>query len=505
MITWGFPKALFSYLIILNQFIRTHVLKRNDESFYSHSSIKPQTQRISVSLNIKSLSVQMSHLCKMSLKQIIFGITLILSSTSGVIIDCEFSEKKFFSNKIDMYTCESVELVTSEDDSHITEISGTHLNGKNNTEVKQFSAINQGVEFFPGGLSSFFPNLEAVFIKNSSLKFVFNSDLSGLSYLKYFAVIENEIEVVPPKLFEDNSALIEIHFEKNNITSISEDLLDFMEEPKVLHFYGNPCMSEDFNGTDIIEIKENLKAKCPLKSEVLGEFEDIKIKKLSSQINNLEEALEDERSKLKEPKDVPDGDKKMIVQLEKRIENLVYEKKAHLIYEDETNQTLATNAIKIQNLTEDNATYKLNNENLSANLTENLENLELTRADKDQLTKTVNSLNEEIADEKRTTKILNTLISKMADETAQIKIINASLNEKLETVTKELKKEIDQLNSEFSKLKTEKEKLAKDSGNTIKTLTSINTELKKKNSRDIAMMSYYDNLIAHTQTRKVDK
>jgi Leucine-rich repeat (LRR) protein len=215
-------------------------------------------------------------------------ISLILSLSAAVILECVYEN-----DDKQNYSCKAKELETSEDDNLITIVNGKHAEGKDNTHVKKFLAEHQNCVYFPAGLSEHFLNLETIVITNSSLEYIFKSDLEGLSELKNLTVVSNKVESLGSGLFEHNSKLEEIHFENNKLKHISENIFDPLEELKVAHFYNNPCIKEDpqYDGgwTDIQEfIKEN----CPFELETANKIHDKEITILQAQLVRAKAEIE---------------------------------------------------------------------------------------------------------------------------------------------------------------------------------------------------------------------
>lgn len=221
----------------------------------------------------------------------------LVNLSSGLTVECDFKVLHFRHKHGDFYTCQTVGLESTEDDNYISEIISDHHAGKTDKDVTQFYVHNQSAEYFPSGLSKRFPNLEAINIRHAGLKYIFYTDLLGLDKLKYFSLADNEIEILGPKLFEDNPNLLEIHFERNLITSISGDLLDSLEEPKVVHFYENFCIKEDLDHKiyNLNDVKENLKKLCAFNHEDRDEISTKLIAKLSTQIETLDDMVSDEK------------------------------------------------------------------------------------------------------------------------------------------------------------------------------------------------------------------
>lgn len=212
-----------------------------------------------------------------------------ISSSSSLKLDCDFIT--FNASFGDVYTCVSENLETTEDDNFVTEVAGTHKDGKTDDDVEQFYAFNQAVQEFPGGLGLRFQKIKTISINKCGLKYIYKSDLQHLSKLKILSLADNELESLGPKLFEDVSQLEELYFEQNKLSGISEDLLNFLNDPKKMRFSNNDCVDAQNDDADIRELKAIIETKCNLNDKALKEIADKETEKLKSQVLTLEEAF----------------------------------------------------------------------------------------------------------------------------------------------------------------------------------------------------------------------
>lgn len=422
---------------------------------------------------------------------------LLTALSSAVDLECEFKMQKFHDHP-EMYTCVAVDLETSEDDNYILKITDEHLGNNTNEDVKQFVAFDQTVEYFPSGLGTHFRNLEAINIKNSSLKYLFSSDLLGLTALKFFAVTNNNIVTVGPNLFDDNMNMVEIHFEGNKIKSISDDLLDPFENPKVVHFYNNECIKEDLKDPEASasDIKKMISEKCPLKPETLTEITKQQFQKLTLQLKTLEDAYANEQSKQGAKSEDPssDEDRSDTLKLEEKIAELEYDKNFFETNVDLMNQTLNENAFEIKNLTDENLSLKLSNEIFQTNLTSTMESLTVTRVNLDNSKAETKSLSAKLDKEKLTTKTLNKEKTWLKKEVTKAKTAIKALENKLKKTIKDKDTEISNLKNDQKKLSEKIKNLEATSKKRIVLLESLNKELNIKNSRDQAKLAYYERL-----------
>lgn len=207
-----------------------------------------------------------------------------ISAVKSAQLHCEFG---IHSNKL--YTCNGDESFTTDDeDSSISKIVGSHLSGKSNDNVKQLIIENATVHYFPNHLSSFFPYLESIVIKNCEMKYLRKSAFIGLEHLKVLNLSRNEIEMIGPEMFEENNKLEVLDFGYNQIGSLTEDILS-MASLKAAKFNDNFCINMifDLEHRNHEEFRENVKNKCVV-SEA-SKLEQSRIE-LQNALKQLEEA-----------------------------------------------------------------------------------------------------------------------------------------------------------------------------------------------------------------------
>ena len=124
----------------------------------------------------------------------------------------------FYSLNSDGYTCYVRSFKKpSTDDVFVRRVTGQHLNGLKNFDIKSFYSSSNFFTSFPKNLDKFFKNLNAIFIQDSSISTLTRNDLQPFgSKLKHFVFIHNPIEVIPADLFEDTKNLEYINLKDNN-------------------------------------------------------------------------------------------------------------------------------------------------------------------------------------------------------------------------------------------------------------------------------------------------
>lgn len=125
-----------------------------------------------------------------------------------------------------LYTCiVTSAAITKIDDGTIKSFTGNHLNGKSNKDVEAVWFHFTELSFFPRGLQTIFPQLNAVQISYCGLKEITRDDLVGLENLEAIYLNSNLLTFLPSNLFENMTKLRRISFVGNKVEFVSSDLL----------------------------------------------------------------------------------------------------------------------------------------------------------------------------------------------------------------------------------------------------------------------------------------
>jgi hypothetical protein len=148
-----------------------------------------------------------------------------------------------------MYACNAENLTTTLNDRYVTEISGNHLPGMNNKDVRFLSIFHQNCHFIPKDIDKFFPNLEDLTIRKSNVQFLMTGDLDGLNKLKTFDVASNPIDHIGQDFFSGHSSITSISFESCHIKKVDFGAFNDLKNLSSMNFEYNECidMTKDFN------------------------------------------------------------------------------------------------------------------------------------------------------------------------------------------------------------------------------------------------------------------
>lgn len=148
-----------------------------------------------------------------------------------------------------MYSCNAENVTTTWNNRYVTEISGKHLPGMENKDVKFLSIFHQNCHFIPKNLDRFFPNLEDLTIRKSNVQFLMTGDLDGLNKLKTFDVASNPIEHIGEDFFSGHSSITSISFHFCNIKKVDFGAFNDLKNLSSIDFEDNECIdtTKNFN------------------------------------------------------------------------------------------------------------------------------------------------------------------------------------------------------------------------------------------------------------------
>lgn len=145
----------------------------------------------------------------------------------------------------------------------ITSITGAHKSGQNDASVTVLHFYSKTVNFVPHGIVTFYPNLEALWIRSCHLKAIEKVDIQNLTILKDLHLFDNDLETLKSGLFDDNTALEFINFGMNPLKSIGVDILKPLNKLATASFYLNTCINKQANTpAELTQLKSELNEKC---------------------------------------------------------------------------------------------------------------------------------------------------------------------------------------------------------------------------------------------------
>lgn len=157
-----------------------------------------------------------------------------------------------------IYTCFTDNLNVSAANQSITSINGDN---KPNHKILAIKIDSQQVNFFPHGLDKLMPNLNVIYISNSSLKQIAQSDLKPFASLKEFYLKHSEIEVIPDNLFIYNIELRIIDFSGNSKLKVVGENVVQLEAVQV-DFINSGCINGSAYREDFLSLISRIEQSC---------------------------------------------------------------------------------------------------------------------------------------------------------------------------------------------------------------------------------------------------
>lgn len=197
--------------------------------------------------------------------KILIFLFAIASSTSALTFNCTYSYTSFspINNK---YTCNTIPL-DYEKNQTIVAMNGDNTIGRNSSHVEGFWIKNCALlDYFPQGISNFFPNLIALTLYQCGLITLSGHELEEHPKLEYFNAYNNRIVRIPGILFKPTSKMRYISFEYNQIQHVGDNLLERLMFLEYVYFSYNPCYNSYNSGSrssSLTDVLGRLRMYCP--------------------------------------------------------------------------------------------------------------------------------------------------------------------------------------------------------------------------------------------------
>lgn len=177
-----------------------------------------------------------------------FAVVLLLSAIStfggynveagmAMTLDCIYrTEQHAWGSQ---YTCVAQKAVVTSFETYVTGAKGDHLQGKTNDDVQAIYFVNQTTRFVPLDFTKPFPNMVALRMQKSGLKFVNQTTFKNQRMLRFIQLDDNEIGVIPKKTFWGQRNLESLSISGNRIKRIDSDMLLGLRNLKYFYANGN--------------------------------------------------------------------------------------------------------------------------------------------------------------------------------------------------------------------------------------------------------------------------
>lgn len=173
-----------------------------------------------------------------------------------------------------MYQCSGVVVFTG-DQQYVESVIENHLGNRNNSDVRGVIIKNQKIiKKFPRNIGNFFPNLESLAIKKTSIDQISSDDLVGLENIKVFDFFSNQVKVVSGNLFRNNPLLKHVSFGANPLEHVTREPFDDLKHLESLYMKYTDCINQraDSNRHEVANILQHLEIRCRTKEMMINEI-----------------------------------------------------------------------------------------------------------------------------------------------------------------------------------------------------------------------------------------
>lgn len=186
-----------------------------------------------------------------------------ISACIAVNIKCTF-RVEYWEGVGEEYGCFDAKIIDAKNTSHVTSISGVHLEGFNSTQVHIFSLDNDNyLAEIPRGIERYFPRLQGFRWEDSSLTSISEANLRYFPRLTGLSVWSNKITHLEDNLFGKTKELRYIHFSSNNFTKIGHKVLDELEDLTEAYFQNSGCVNFYAKSPSKLKtLKKKIEEKC---------------------------------------------------------------------------------------------------------------------------------------------------------------------------------------------------------------------------------------------------
>lgn len=226
--------------------------------------------KYSIAIVVESINREKSEL-KISVKnfkgnkmKFLILILATISSINSLTLNCPFKTLNWANYVGEAYTCYYPTLSNLYETQQITAVSGTHEDGKSNSDVKVLNIGNNvNLTYFPRAIENFFPNLIAIYISSTNITYIRGDELLAFPKLTNFQIAVNpSFERVPGNLFSNNPLLQVVSFYKNNIKHVGEGIMNGLKNLKWIEFNRNYCVNQLAYPADFPTLIEFLRTNC---------------------------------------------------------------------------------------------------------------------------------------------------------------------------------------------------------------------------------------------------
>ena len=184
-------------------------------------------------------------------------------AVSSIEIECEFLLGSSWDDVVKTpYRC-YVLSVSKADETRITGISGTHIDGRSNSDVNVFDWQYNPVGYVPSNIDAFFPNIESVLFFKTQLTSISEKDLNQFPNVKSLYMDSNNLSILEDDLFNGTPNLRIVNFGSNPLNNISNKLIHDLDKLERALFLNAGCLSfEAWTPAQLKELRKVIVKKC---------------------------------------------------------------------------------------------------------------------------------------------------------------------------------------------------------------------------------------------------
>ena len=239
-------------------------------------------------------------------------------SINAVHFECKFEIGEWFVIGV-AYNCEP-KVTSSPSGTYLDSVSGVHLEGKNNFDVRTLDVRSQRLSNIPFNLADYFPNLEGIQWHSSNLQFISLSDLKPFPNLKLFSSHSNPLIVLDGDLFMGTPKIQWLSFYNNTIESVGYRLISSLYSLAYANFQSNACINRVMTHPAMMgELIQELKEKCPSPTDPV---ECEHRCSLNEEVDEVYQRLDDQKERIFELNQEVESNQKRIEELERIVKDL---------------------------------------------------------------------------------------------------------------------------------------------------------------------------------------
>lgn len=200
----------------------------------------------------------------LSTEALIFFIVIFVSSSRGIVFNCDFGLQGFLSLGY-LYTCSVYREDVSGNNTALVDVRGSHVSGKRNENVESIILYYQNsYNRIPTNIDNFFPNLTAIQFVYGSLTSVTAEDLQPFPNLRMFSAPYSKLVYLDGDMFKHTPKIQILEFYVNPITNVGYDLLTGLTDLVLVDLRSVSCINSYANSRAAIRSLNNeLLRQCP--------------------------------------------------------------------------------------------------------------------------------------------------------------------------------------------------------------------------------------------------